>query len=81
PQRGLEMKKYQEKLLRKAKKINFVFLLLGVLSIAAGINVFFTGEIGRGGVLHDENLKKIYSILLIALGVAILIFLTKKKDQ
>ncbi|MGP9631411.1 hypothetical protein ACT3TA_18590, partial [Halomonas sp. AOP42-C1-46] len=80
-QRGLEMKKYQEKLLRKAKKINFVFLLLGVLSIAAGINVFFTGEIGRGGVLHDENLKKIYSILLIALGVAILIFLTKKKDQ
>ncbi|MGO1772759.1 MAG: hypothetical protein ACTHZS_08850 [Halomonas sp.] len=75
------MKKYQEKLLRKAKKINFVFLLLGVLSIAAGINVFFTGEIGRGGVLHDENLKKIYSILLIALGVAILIFLTKKKDQ
>ncbi|WP_156524084.1 hypothetical protein [Halomonas sp. HL-93] len=43
------MKKYQEKLLRKAKKINFGFLLLGVLSIAAGINVFFTGEIGRGG--------------------------------
>ncbi|WFE71027.1 hypothetical protein P8S55_14735 [Halomonas sp. M1] len=75
------MKKYQEKLLRKAKKINFGFLLLGVLSIAAGINVFFTGEIGRGGVLNDENLRKIYSILLVALGIATLTFLTKKKDQ
>lgn len=75
------MKKYQEKLLRKAKKINFGFLLLGVLSIVAGINVFFTGEIGRGGVLNDENLRKIYSILLVALGTATLIFLTKKKDQ
>ncbi|HDZ49191.1 hypothetical protein LCGC14_0459480 [marine sediment metagenome] len=61
------------------ENINIGFLILGILAIAAGINVFITGNIGRGGEVNDETLKQVYSALLIFFGIAILAFLTKKK--
>lgn len=72
------MRKNFIKMQRALSRLHWGYLLAGILAITAGISVYLTGNIGRGGVVHSEPLRITYSILLIFLG-GWMLTLTRKK--